>query len=149
MMKSFDIILTECLKNKGLKYIRFKVDPTLNSGFEKSEAYEGFVLQELSHENCGPVGPGLPPLLKVLLPGGPLPGIFNVKEPVLTPSKPNSIKMFKKYIAKKLRDKISKKEFEQIRNTNNIDDIEHYLKQGGVDDSELLKIYKTLLRHAT
>ena len=57
--------------------------------------------------------------------------------------------MFKKYIAKKLRDKISKKEFEQIRNTNNIDDIEHYLKQGGVDDSELLKIYKTLLRHAT
>mgnify|MGYP003330265272 CR=1 FL=1 len=36
--------------------------------------------------------------------------------------------MFKKYIARKLKDKISKKEFEQIRNTNNIDDIEQYLR---------------------
>ncbi len=145
MMKSFDTILAECLKNKGLKYIRFKVDPTLNTGFEKSESYEGFVLQELSFESCGPA---LPPLLKVLMPGGPLPGIFDVNEPVLTPSKPNSVRMFKKYIAKKLKDKISTKEFEQIKNTNNIDDIEAYLKHGGVDDEELLKIYKTLLKYA-
>jgi|TARA_R100001463_G_scaffold108915_1_gene163473 hypothetical protein len=144
-MKSFDTILAECLKNKGLKYIRFKVDPTLNTGFEKSESYEGFVLQELSFESCGPA---LPPLLKVLMPGGPLPGIFDVNEPVLTPSKPNSVRMFKKYIAKKLKDKISTKEFEQIKNTNNIDDIEAYLKHGGVDDEELLKIYKTLLKYA-
>jgi hypothetical protein len=138
MMKSFDIILAECLKNKGLKYIRFKVDPTLNSGFEKSESYEGFVLQELSFESCGPA---LPPLLKVLMPGGPLPGIFDINEPVLTPSKPNSVKMFKKYIAKKLKDKISK-------NTNNIDDIEQYLRIGGVDDNELTKIYKSILKNA-
>ncbi len=144
-MKSFDTILAECLKNKGLKYIRFKVDPTLNTGFEKSESYEGFVLQELSFESCGPA---LPPLLKVLMPGGPLPGIFDVNEPVLTPSKPNSVRMFKKYIAKKLKDKISTKEFEQIKNTNNIDDIEAYLKHGGVDDEVLLKIYKTLLKYA-
>jgi hypothetical protein len=145
MMKSFDIILAECLKNKGLKYIRFKVDPTLNSGFEKSESYEGFVLQELSFESCGPA---LPPLLKVLMPGGPLPGIFDIKDPVLTPSKPNSVRMFKKYIAKRLKDKISKKEFEQIRNTNNIDDIEQYLRIGGVDDNELTKIYKSILKNA-
>ena len=46
MMKSFDIILAECLKNKGLKYIRFKVDPTLNSGFEKSESYEAGNIKE-------------------------------------------------------------------------------------------------------
>tara|TARA_R100000152_G_C6759649_1_gene183611 strand:- start:746 stop:1186 length:441 start_codon:yes stop_codon:yes gene_type:complete len=145
MMKNFDTILAECLKTKGLKYIRFKVDPTLNKGFEESESYEGFVLQELSLENCGPA---LPPLLKVLMPGGPLPGIFNVKKPVLTPSKPNSVRMFKKYIAKKLKDKISSKEFEQIKNTNDIDDIESYLKHGGVDDKELIKIYKTLLKNA-
>ena len=82
------------------------------------------------------------------MPGGPLPGIFNVKKPVLTPSKPNSVRMFKKYIAKKLKDKISSKEFEQIKNTNDIDDIESYLKHGGVDDKDLIKIYKTLLKNA-
>ena len=56
--------------------------------------------------------------------------------------------MFKKYIARKLKDKISKKEFEQIRNTNNIDDIEQYLRIGGVDDNELTKIYKSILKNA-
>ena len=79
-MKNFDSILTNCLKNKGLKYIRFKVDPTLNKGFERSDSYEGFVLQELTNETCGGAPIGLPPILKVLMPGGPLPGIFNVKK---------------------------------------------------------------------
>jgi len=148
-MKNFDSILTDCLKNKGLKYIRFKVDPTLNKGFEKSSSYEGFVLQELTNEACGGSPIGLPPILKVLMPGGPLPGIFDVKKPVLTPSKPKSVLMFKKYIAKKMKDQINSKELEQIKNTNSIDDIEHYLKQSGVQDSELTKIYKKLLKHAT
>ena len=49
-MKNFDSILTDCLTSKGLKYIRFKVDPTINAGFESSKSYEGFVLQELSAE---------------------------------------------------------------------------------------------------
>jgi len=34
-MKNFDEILTDCLKGKGLRYIRFKVDPTLNAGFKR------------------------------------------------------------------------------------------------------------------
>ena len=148
-MKNYDRILTECLKNKGLKYIRFKVDPTLNKGFEMSWSYEGFVLQELTNEACGESPVGLPPLLKILMPGGPLPGIFDVKKPVLTPFKPKSVQMFKKYIAMKMKDQISGKELEQIKNTNSIDDIEHYLKQSGVQDSELIKIYKKLLKHAT
>ena len=148
-MKNFDSILTNCLKNKGLKYIRFKVDPTLNGGFERSDSYEGFVLQELTNETCGGAPIGLPPILKVLMPGGPLPGIFDVKKPILTPSKPKSVQMFKRYIAKKMKGQINGLELEQIKNTDSIDDIEHYLKQSGVQDNELTKIYKKLLKHAT
>ena len=47
MMKNFDSILTDCLLEKGLKYIRFKVDPTINKGFEADKGYEGFVLQKV------------------------------------------------------------------------------------------------------
>jgi|TARA_R100000005_G_C4895407_1_gene140127 hypothetical protein len=147
MMKNFDSILTDCLTSKGLKYIRFKVDPTINAGFESSKSYEGFVLQELSAEACG-MQSGLPPMLKVLMPSGPMPGIFDVKKPVLTPSKPNAINMFKKFISQKLRSKVGKKELQQIRRSNNINDIEQYLKQSGMDDKDLLDLYKKVLKNA-
>ena len=148
-MKDFDTILTECLKSKGLRYIRFKVDPTLNRGFEESESYEGFILHELNNEACGgPMAGGIPPMLKILIPGGAMPGIFDVKKPVITPSKPNAIKMFKKFIAKKLSKQLDNKELEQIKNTDNIDDIEQYLKQGGLTDNDIMNLYKKVLKHA-
>ena len=148
-MKDFDSILTECLKSKGLRYIRFKVDPTLNRGFEESESYEGFVLHELSTEACGgPMVNGVPPLLKVLMPGGSMPGIFNVKKPVITPNKPGAVKLFKKFIAKKLNKQLDNKVMEQIKNTNDIDDIEVYLKQGGLSDNDIMNLYKKVLKNA-
>jgi len=148
-MKDFDSILTECLKSKGLRYIRFKVDPTLNKGFEESESYEGFVLHELTNEACGgPMVGGIPPLLKVLMPGGSMPGIFNVKKPVITPNKPGAVKMFKKFIAKKLSKQLDNKVMEQIKNTNDIEDIEVYLKQGGLSDKDLTTLYKKVLKNA-
>jgi|TARA_R100000005_G_scaffold96464_1_gene83601 hypothetical protein len=147
MMKNFDSILTDCLLEKGLKYIRFKVDPTINKGFEADKGYEGFVLQELSLEACG--GPmGLPPILKVLMPGGDMPGIFDVKKPVITPSKPRAVKIFKKFISKMLKEKVGKKEMHQIQKSNNINDIEQYLKQSGLDDKDLLDLYKKVLKNA-
>jgi hypothetical protein len=148
-MKNFDDILTGCLKGKGLRYIRFKVDPTLNKGFEESESYEGFVLHELSNEACGgPMVGGVPPLLKVLMPGGSNPGISDIKQPVITPSKPGAIKMFKSFIAKKLSRQLDNKIMEQIKNTNDINDIEVYLKQSGMTDKELNNLYKKVLKHA-
>jgi len=148
-MKDFDTILTECLKSKGLRYIRFKVDPTLNRGFEESESYEGFILHELNNEACGgPMSGGIPPMLKILMPGGAMPGIFDIKKPVITPSKPNAIKMFKKFIAKKLSKQLDNKELEQIKNTDNIDDIEQYLKQGGLTDNDIMNLYKKVLKNA-
>ena len=148
-MKDFDTILTECLKSKGLRYIRFKVDPTLNKGFEESESYEGFILHELNNESCGGhMSGGIPPMLKILMPGGSMPGIFDIKQPVITPNKPNAIKMFKKFIAKKLSKQLDNKELEQIKNTDSIDDIEVYLKQGGLSDKDLTTLYKKVLKNA-
>ena len=148
-MKNFDEILTECLKDKGLRYIRFKVDPTINSGFAEGESYEGFILHELTSEACGgPMINGIPPMLKVLMPGGSIPGICDVKEPVITPNKPKAIDIFKKFIIKKLSNQIDSKEIEQIKNTNNIDDIELYLKQAGLTDNDILNLYKKVLKNA-
>lgn len=148
-MKNFDEILTECLKGKGLRYIRFKVDPTINTGFAEGESYEGFILHELNNEACGgPMINGIPPLLKVLMPGGSMPGIFDVKEPVITPNKPKAIDIFKKFIVKKLSKQLDNKEIEQIKSTNNIDDIELYLKQAGLSDKDILNLYKKVLKNA-
>lgn len=144
-MKNFDDILTGCLKGKGMKYIRFKVDPTLNKGFEESESYEGFVLHELTNEACGG---GLPSVLKMLMPGGSMPGIYDINQPVITPNKPKAIKMFKSFIVKKLSEKLDNKVMEQIKNTDDIDDIELYLKQGGFSDKDILNVYKKVLKNA-
>ena len=148
--KSFDDILTDCLKQKGLRYIRFKVDPHLNAGFKESDSYEGFILHELSYESCGgAMINGIPPLLKILMPGGPKPGIFDIKQPIITPNKPPAIEIFKQFIYKRLINKIGNKELEQIKNSDNINDIEIYLKQSGMTDADLIKIYKKVLKHAT
>ena len=56
--------------------------------------------------------------------------------------------MFKKFIARKLRSKVGKKELQQIRRSNNINDIEQYLKQSGMDDKDLLDLYKKVLKNA-
>jgi hypothetical protein len=37
---------------------------------------------------------------------------------------------------------------EQIKNTNNIEDIEVYLKQGGLSDKDLTTLYKKVLKNA-
>ena len=82
------------------------------------------------------------------MPGGSMPGIFNVKKPVITPNKPGAVKMFKKFIAKKLSKQLDNKVMEQIKNTNNIEDIEVYLKQGGLSDKDLTTLYKKVLKNA-
>lgn len=141
-IKNFDNILTECLKEKGLRYIRFKVDPSLNDGFKDSNSYEGFVLQEFTTEShCG-----IPDMLKVLIPTGPMSGILDIIKPVITPNKPKAIEIFKKFIANKLNTKLDNKTLEQIKRTDNIDDIEQYLKQSGMTDNDILELYKNLLR---
>jgi hypothetical protein len=148
-MKNFDEILTDCLKGKGLRYIRFKVDPTLNAGFEESDSYEGFILHELTSEACGgPMINGIPPMLKVLMPGGSMPGIYDIKEPVITPNKPKAIEVFKKFVIKKLSEQLDNKEITQIKNTDNINDIELYLKQAGLSDTDITNLYKKVLTHA-
>jgi len=148
-MKNFDDILTGCLKSKGLRYIRFKVDPTLNKGFDESESYEGFVLHELTSEGCGgPITNGIPPMLKVLMPGGPMAGIFDIKKPIITPKKQKALDVFKKFIAKKLTKQLDNKQIKQIANTNNINDIEVYLRQAGLNDKEIINLYKKILQHA-
>ena len=82
------------------------------------------------------------------MPGGSMPGIYDVNQPVITPNKPKAIKMFKSFIVKKLSEKLDNKVMEQIKNTDDIDDIELYLKQGGFSDKDILNVYKKVLKNA-
>ena len=56
--------------------------------------------------------------------------------------------MFKSFIVKKLSEKLDNKVMEQIKNTDDIDDIELYLKQGGFSDKDILNVYKKVLKNA-
>ncbi len=148
-IECFDDILVNCLESKNLRYIRFKVDPTINKGFKESESYEGYILHELSCESCGgPTIGGIPPILKILMTGGAKPGIHDVRKPIITPTKPGAIAIFKQFIFKKLNGSVGSKELELIKNSNNINDIELYLKQGGLTDADLLNLYKKVLSYA-
>jgi len=140
---AFHSLLSESLKRTSLRRVRIKTDPALvarNEDFRKIEGYEGYILGE---SKLG---------LKVLV-LNPEMTISDVPEEVLEIiSHQGNIDMvneFKCYAKKCLKELKQKSDndpvFAQIDSANSIEDIESFIKQGGLTEGELNNLYRGFL----
>jgi len=140
-VKYNDLIL-ESLKKTALKRVRIKVDPALvtkEADFSRCDGYEGYVLEE---------GKGH---LKILVINPEL-GIEDIPiefiEAIADQADYDSFCLLKEYIIKSLlHDGKTESDpiIEQIRNSNNINDIEQYIIQCGYNSEKLAQLYKNFL----
>ena len=151
-------LLEQAVKSVNLQRVRIKVDPMWSEklGIMNSPYYEGYILQE-----C----PGSKMDFKVFIvntPSGidPIQTVskFNI-EPmdIETPqeiektSKFNSSRLstFKKHLVEKLKElgkDLDSADVQQVISSNEISFIETYLKQMGLNDEDILNLYRKTLQ---
>ncbi len=151
-------LLEKAIGTTKLQKVRIKVDPVWSEklGIINSPYYEGYILQE-----CG----GSPTEFKVFIintPSGinPIQTVSkNNLEPVEDdtseqadkPTKINSSRLstFKKHLVAKLQElnkDLESAEVNQVISSNDISFIETYLKQMGLNDEDILNLYRKTLQ---
>jgi hypothetical protein len=140
---------------KKLKKVRIKTDPLWAEklGIYNAPAFEGYVLKE----NCGN---GMVKIFIVNAPANvnPIQSVpqQSIEQPIEQPQKEESViknisrlNLFKKSILLKLKDLgkcESDPEVAQIINSNDVGFIESYLRQMGLNDEDLLQLYRKCIK---
>jgi hypothetical protein len=136
----YDQIITESLDKVALKRVRIKVDPASVSVAEdlaKCDGYEGYVLAEdQSHMKVLVVIPGTSSELSVMS----VP--IEYLEIVLQNLDQIRIDNFKRFIITSLDISDDDPVIQQIESSESIEDIEVFLKDRGMSDEEITKLYK-------
>lgn len=118
-------------EQKGLRRIRFKVDPTLKDGFSNATTYEGYILSEnFDHETV------------IYIPVGDQMGLHGISG--ILPI-PDELQPLKNEITKKLKGKPGEEYLPQIYNSNCFDEIQTYLKHAGLTDGDIIDILKEII----
>jgi len=139
----FHTRIDESLRTTNLRRIRIKTDPSKvanNEDFKNVEGYEGYILGECRG------------MLKVLVlaPDMPIMDIPpEVLEHIYDDQVGDVLSEFKNYAKEYLIKNKNKKQndpvFVNIDNSSEYNEIESFLKQGGVSDEELSKIYREFI----
>jgi len=126
-------IFTEYFNKKGLKRIRFKVDPTLKDGFDIAKTYEGFILKE-SDEGVS----------VIYIPAGAEMGMHDM-EGILPLPEPDRLGPIKDKIAEILQDRAGREYLPQIMNSNCFMEIEQYLRNSGMNSEDIIELLKRVI----
>jgi hypothetical protein len=136
----YDRIITESLDKVTLKRVRIKVDPASVSVAEdlaKCDGYEGYVLAEdQSHMKVLVVMPGTSGKITVMS----VP--VEYLELVLQNLDQLRIDNFKRFIITSLDISDDDPVIQQIQSSESIEDVEIFLKDRGMSDDEITKLYK-------
>jgi hypothetical protein len=136
----YDRIITESLDKVTLKRVRIKVDPASVSVAEdlaKCDGYEGYVLAEdQSHMKVLVVMPGTSGKITVMS----VP--VEYLELVLQNLDQLRIDNFKRFIITSLDISDDDPVIQQIQSSESIEDVEIFLKDRGMSDEEMTKLYK-------
>jgi len=136
----YDRIITESLDKVTLKRVRIKVDPASVSVAEdlaKCDGYEGYVLAEdQSHMKVLVVMPGTSGKITVMS----VP--VEYLELVLQNLDQLRINNFKRFIITSLDISDDDPVIQQIQSSESIEDVEIFLKDRGMSDDEITKLYK-------
>jgi hypothetical protein len=136
----YDQIITESLSNVSLKRVRIKVDPASVSVAEdlsKCDGYEGYVLAEdQSHMKVLVVMPGSTGEMTVMdIP-------VECLELLLQNLDDIRFSDFKRFIITSLDISDDDPVIQQIEASESIEDIEVFLRDRGMTDEEITKLYK-------
>lgn len=126
-------IFQEYFDRKGVKRIRFKVDPTLKSGFDIAETYEGYILKE-SH-SCDAV---------LYIPIGDQMGMHNMQGVVPVPED-DRLGPIKAKIVEILKGKPGQEVLPHIMKTNCFMDIESLLRGIGMESDDIIELLKRVI----
>ena len=132
----FDFVIEEALKKTELKKVRFVTDPRDRHTPTLSTPYEGYVIEE----NEG--------MLKVLMvkPENPLQSIVDIAMDQVEPADGNSFEQFKRYVLDYLHAKnkcdYSEATIHNIAHAGDMQHLETFVKEQGVDNDEFIKIIK-------
>lgn len=139
---SFHYIINESLKSTGLKKIRIKTDPSMvsgNSDFRDVVGYEGYILAE-NLKNFK---------ILVLNPEMTVADIPEELIEYIISDCSGIIDDFKEYAKQSLLKEKNKKEndpiFTQVQQSNNLEDIETFLKQNGYTDEDIYTLYRNFI----
>ena len=139
-MMKYDQIITESLDKVALKRVRIKVDPASVSVAEdlaKCDGYEGYVLAEdQSYMKVLVVIPGTRNELSVI--SVPIEHL----ELVLQNLDQLRIDNFKRFIITSLDISNDDPVIQQIESSESIEDVEVFLRDRGMTDEEIAKLYK-------
>lgn len=126
-------IFQEYFNRRGVKRIRFKVDPTLKSGFDIAETYEGYILKE-SH-SCDAV---------LYVPIGDQMGMHNMQGVVPVPED-DRLGPIKSKIVEILKGKPGQEVLPHIMKTNCFMDIESLLRGIGMESDDIIELLKRVI----
>lgn len=139
----YNRIITESLNNIALKRVRIKVDPAsinVTADLTKCDGYEGYVLAECDD------------LMKVLVVQPNDDGSMSIMDipneylEMLTNIKQN-LEDIKRFIITALNVSDDDPLIMQIAAASSIDDIEAFLKDRGLTEEEITKLYKYYIAH--
>jgi len=126
-------IFQEYFDRKGVKRIRFKVDPTLKTGFDIAETYEGYILKE-SH-SCDAV---------LYIPIGDQMGMHNMQGVIPVPED-DRLGPIKAKIVEILKGKPGQEVLPHIMKTNCFVDIESLLRGIGMESDDIIELLKRVI----
>ena len=118
-------------EQKGLRRVRFKVDPTITSGFDTAQTYEGYVIKENADGS-----------LTIYLPDGDFAGVHDFQEVVPIPDRLGPIKC---KIAKVLQGKKGEEYLPQIMQSDCFMEIQQYLRDSGFSDTDIIDLLKCVI----
>lgn len=126
-------IFQEYFNRRGVKRIRFKVDPTLKGGFDIAETYEGYILKE-SH-SCDAV---------LYVPVGDQMGMHNMQGVVPVPED-DRLGPIKSKIVEILKGKPGQEVLPHIMKCNCFMDIESQLRGIGMESDDIIELLKRVI----
>ena len=132
-MKTLDKF-NEYFEKRGAKRIRFKVDPTLKSGFSHAKTYEGYVLSENVDGEA-----------VIYIPSGNEMGAHTFQNLQDIFPIPDRLEPIKKKIVELLNGKPGQEYIPQIINSDCFMEIEQYLKHAGYNDSDIIDLLKRVI----
>lgn len=126
-------IFQEYFDKRGAKRIRFKVDPTLKTGFDIAETYEGYILKETHNVDA-----------ILYIPVGDQMGMHNMQGVVQVPED-DRLGPIKSKIVEILKGKPGEEVLPQIMKTNCFVDIESLLCGIGFNSSDIIELLKRVI----
>lgn len=126
-------IFQEYFDKRGAKRIRFKVDPTLKTGFDIAETYEGYILKETHNVDA-----------ILYIPVGDQMGMHNMQGVIPVPED-DRLGPIKSKIVEILKGKPGEEVLPQIMKTDCFMDIESLLCGIGFNSSDIIELLKRVI----